>query len=502
MELRPYQLDVIERCREAIRSGKRRLILQAATGAGKTVMGAALIRATVAKGNPCLFLAHRRELVYQCSDKLDRFGIQHGILMSGEFKDCSLPVQIASVGTLYSRCIKRDSMYLPKAALIIPDECHRSLARSWEEILARYPQAVVIGLTATPARGDGRGLGLAGYEEIIETVSTKQLISEGFLVKCRIVAPTRPDLEGCKIKGGDYVLNAELEGRMNTRTLVGDIVKNWQQRAADRRTIVFCAGVAHADHVRQAFAEAGVAATTITGEMAVEHRNEIIAGVHRGDWRVITNCDVLTEGFDCPPISCIVVARPTKSIVRWRQMVGRCMRPAEGKADALIIDHSGSVYDPNLGFPDDDIRWTLDSTRKAARVTEPGELAEPQLCPQCQTMFRGRVCFACGYEIPRREREFKPPQQRDGELQELERNGELAEHELTKAWKSCLGVAANRGLNFRRAVGMFIGRTKQLPWKCKNLPHMPGRRDYDKLVGEVLPQFVRTKYSKNVESND
>lgn len=504
MQLRPYQLDVIERCRDAIRRGRRQLILQAATGAGKTVIAAALVEAAVAKGSHCLFLAHRRELVYQCSDKLTRFGVPHGILMSGEFSNTSEPVQIASVPTLYSRCIKRDKMYLPKADILILDECHRSLAHTWEEIMARYPGIVGIGLTATPARGDGRGLGLAGYEEIVETVSAKQLIADGFLVPCRIVAPSRPDLEGLEVRGGDYVRNAEYQSRMNQKPLIGGIVSNWQERAADRQTVVFCAGVAHAEAVRAEFAAAGVSATTITGEMPVEDRKQIIDEIARGAWQVTTNCDVLTEGWDCPPISCIVVARPTKSIVRWRQMVGRCMRPAPGKTDALIIDHSGSVYDPNLGFPDDEVAWTLDSARKAERKREPGEPPEPQVCPKCQSLFRGRICFSCGYEIPRRELNAKLPDHREGELEELERGGgALTDDHLKTIWSQCLGVAASRGWNYRRAVGMFIGRTHgTLPWKCPHLPHVPERWDYDKLVGEMLPQYVKRKYDKNVGASN
>ena len=216
--LRPYQADAIERLRAEIRQGRRRLILQASTGAGKTVIAADIIRRTVEKGGRVLFLAHARELIKQCSDKLWDVGVPHGLLMAGRGYQLSEPVQVASKDTLLSRAIRLGTLRLPEASLVVADECHRSLSRWWRYLLDQYPRAVILGLTATPARSDGRGLGDL-YQAMVQAVPTSQLIQDGYLVSTKVYAPYRPNLKGIRVERGDYN-REQLAARLNKKNLL------------------------------------------------------------------------------------------------------------------------------------------------------------------------------------------------------------------------------------------------------------------------------------------
>jgi len=200
MDLRNYQTEAVERLRDAYRDGARRLLLQAGTGAGKTVIGAALMGYALERGSRILFLAHRRELVYQCVDKLTRFDHPCGILMSGH-ETSAVATQVASIQTLWSRM--RRGRLPPPADLVVVDECHRTMARTYLEVLRAYPEAAVLGLTATPARLDGRGLGDV-YEAMVQCPSIPELQRDGYLVPGRYFAPYTPDLQGVPIKAGDY----------------------------------------------------------------------------------------------------------------------------------------------------------------------------------------------------------------------------------------------------------------------------------------------------------
>ena len=222
---------------------------------------------------------------------------------------------------------------------MVVDEAHRARARTYEQILGAYPDAVILGLTATPCRGDGRGLGNV-FEVMVECPSVSELIDLDFLVPTKVYAPTKPDLKGVATRQGDYVAR-QLEDRMNTAELVGDIVTHWHRLAEGRQTVVFASGVQHSIHLRDEFRTSGVWAEHIDGKTPKEERDEILKRLSRKEIDLVTNCMVLTEGWDQPEVSCVVLARPTKHMGLYRQMVGRVLRPAEGKSDALVIEHAG-----------------------------------------------------------------------------------------------------------------------------------------------------------------
>jgi DNA repair protein RadD len=402
-ELRAYQGDVIAAFYRTVGDGRRRIILVAPTGSGKTVIAAAIIGAARAAYRKVVVLAHRREIITQTSAKLHGNGVMHGIVQAGVGPRALEAVQVCSVQTLWQRAIRTDRMELPPADLLIIDECHRSPARTYRKIIDAYPNAVLLGLTATPCRGDGRGLG-GVFETMIACPQVAALVEQGFLVKTRCYAPTNPDLTGVRVQAGDYV-ERQLAERMDKPKLVGDIVTNWHKYGERRRTVCFCVNVAHSVHLRDEFIDSGVRAEHIDGGTPKAERDASLSRLASGEIDVITNCMVLTEGWDMPEVGCCILARPTRQMGLYRQMLGRVLRPAAGKNDAIVLDHSGAVY--RHGLAEDPVSWTLDPDRHAASAThglrcEPGSASRLLECSQCGAIrIGGQPCSHCGF-LPQR----------------------------------------------------------------------------------------------------
>jgi superfamily II DNA or RNA helicase len=396
--LRPYQVDMVARVEAERLAGRRRILLVLVTGGGKTVVIADIIAAARARGERVLVLAHRRELITQTSQKLYAVGVGHGIVQAGFPSRPGEAVQVASIQTLHARAIRSAKMDLPPADLVVVDEAHHARSESYQRIVASYPAATLIGMTATPCRGDGRGLGNT-FQVIVEGPPAADLIRDGFLVGTRVYAPARPDLRGVHTRAGDYV-ETELAERMDKPKLVGDIVSTWLRIGERRPTVVFATGVSHSVHLRDSFRAAGVAAEHIDGSTPIEQRDAILADLKAGRVDVVCNAMVLTEGWDCPEVSCLVLARPTKSIGLHRQMIGRVLRPAPSKIDALILDHAGAVF--AHGFAEDAITWTLEEDQRAENKVHAarGQAHRSTLttCPECHAVrFEGKACGECGW---------------------------------------------------------------------------------------------------------
>jgi DNA repair protein RadD len=402
-ELRAYQLDVINQCRQKLAAGISKICLVAPTGAGKTVIAAEIIRSAVAKGKRVLVLAHTREIIKQTSLKLNAAGIAHGIIMATDTVRPYEPVQVASVQTYWSRVISTRRLDPPPADLVIVDECHHIRARTWLKIIGSYPGVALIGLTATPCRSDGRGLG-SSFNVLVECPQVAELIRLAFLVGTRTYAPAEIDLRGVPTQTGDYVVS-DLAERVDTDPLVGDIISHWLKHAAGLKTIVFAVNVAHSRHIAAEFVKAGIAAEHLDGNTPKTVRDAILGRLVAGDTKVVVNCKVLTEGFDLPDVGCLVLARPTKQQGLYRQMVGRGLRPAEGKTHLVVLDHSGAIY--RLGCVEDAIEWTLQPDKRAAnqahtvrpvRDTDGSYQSRIVDCKGCGAKRRsGEACQHCGY---------------------------------------------------------------------------------------------------------
>jgi superfamily II DNA or RNA helicase len=446
-DLRDYQAAFIGDFNREVSLGRHKVMGVAPTGSGKTVIAAETVRQAASRGECVLFLVHRRELVRQSSQKLYAVGLDHGIIAAGFPTRPSVPVQVASISTLHARAVRCSSIEFPHADLVIVDEAHHTPARTWRRLIDAYPEAVVLGLTATPCRGDGRGLGDI-FEVMVECPPIAMLIGSGYLVPTRVYAPTQPDLDGVRVRGGDYI-EAELAERMDKSQLVGDVVTHWHRLADRRRTIVFATSVAHAVHLRDEFGRSGVAAAHVDGTTPAAERDAILAGLGSGALEVVTNCGVLTEGFDLPDIGAIVMARPTKSLGLYRQIVGRGLRPAPGKSDCVVLDHAECTLEH--GFIDEPIEWTLAPDK---RPQQPAQTARASRraktlvdCPECSAArWEGQPCPACGW------RPHAKPQDvefLDGELGLLTRDGTVensaAAAEKDLFYRQLIWIARERG---------------------------------------------------------
>jgi DNA repair protein RadD len=327
--LRPYQTDIAAEFERRVERGDRSILLVAPTGSGKTVIASTTIAGCTRR---VLVVAHRREIVNQTSDKLAARGVPHGIIQAGDEKKLRpmAAVQVASIQTLYARAVRSRTMLMPLADLLIIDEAHHACAMTYKKVIDAYPNAIVLGLTATPCRGDGRGLG-GIFKTMIECPQVPDLIDQGYLVRSRVYAPVDPDLRGVRTQAGDYV-ESQLAERMDRDQLVGDIVTHWFKYGESRKTVAFACSVGHSVHISDEFIKAGVRAEHLDGSTAIDERVAILGRLASGETQVVCNCMVLTEGFDLPDIGCIILARPTKKMGLYRQSIMMRLRKIDGMA--------------------------------------------------------------------------------------------------------------------------------------------------------------------------
>jgi DNA repair protein RadD len=327
-------------------------------------------------------------------------------------------------------------------------------------------------MTATPCRTDGRGLGNT-FETMIQCPQVEELIELGYLVGTKVFAPSTPDLQGVHTRQGDYV-QEELARRVDRAELVGDIVSHWHRLADRRKTVVFATNVSHSIHLKDEFIRSGVKAEHIDGSTPKDERDEILARLSAGDLELVSNCMVLTEGWDQPDVSCIVLARPTKSMGLFRQMVGRGLRPYEGKDHCLVLDHAGATY--HHGFVQDPVIWTLDEDERAESPEQISRSSSSERkllsCEKCAAVrTAGKPCSNCGH-MPKRRGEHLDVI--DGDLAHLDRNGRLHPHQWTPAMKAdfqqqLVGIAMQRGYKLGWAAHKFKEKFGHWP-RISNVP--------------------------------
>ena len=453
LTLRPYQSQAVHDLRLAYRDGARAPLLVLPTGGGKTIVMAEILRSLSERGRSGLVLVHRRELIAQTSAKLDLAGVPHGIIAAGHAPTPS-PIQVASVQTL----ARRPHAIAAPPDLIVIDEAHHATAGSWLRALDRWPVALRLGVTATPIRLDGRGLS-AVFDRLVLGPSVADLTREGFLTTARIYAPPQQaDLSGIKRRAGDFAVD-EAAARLDRPSVTGDAIEHFRRLAGSHRAITFCCSTAHAEHVCKQFNDARIHAATLLGSTDPVQRDRVVQSFASGDLQVLVTVDVVSEGFDVPAAGCAILLRPTQSLGLYLQQVGRVLRPAPGKAHAIVLDHVGNVS--RHGFPDDPRDWSLESLQRGRGGSSP---AAPSVrtCEQCFAAFKpAPVCPVCGTPAKLSTREI---QQRDGELQELARDAIARSRRRdvgrARTLPELLAVAAQRGYSPGWAYRVHHGRSR------------------------------------------
>ena len=334
---RRCQVEAVEALRHAVtRWGWRRPILHLATGAGKGHIIAGLCKLSVDRGRRPLVLVHRRELVEDLAARLGRLGLDVGVVQA-QRRETDAPAVVASVQSLASR-----PESVGQRHLVIVDECHHATAPTYQAVIAAQPGALVVGMTATPYRSDGEGgtVGLgSAFDGVAYSYPTAEAIHDGVLVPPRgIQIQTHMGLGDVPItRGGDYDEEA-LQRAVDVPARNALIVEKWLEHGEGRQTLAFAVSVEHAQHLAEAFTEAGVAAAAVWGDMPPAARARAVEDYHAGRLRVLVSRDLLFEGFDAPSTSCLIRARPTRSAIIARQLVGRGLRVAPAKTDCLVLD--------------------------------------------------------------------------------------------------------------------------------------------------------------------
>ena len=404
MRLRPRQKTFVERSVAALASRGNTLGV-APTGAGKTIMLSAVTGEMIGDGAKACVLAHRDELTAQNRAKFQRVvpGVATSVIDATE-KSWGGQVAFAMVPTLARASNLAD---MPRLDLLVVDEAHHAVADSYRRIIDRVreanPDARIFGVTATPNRGDRKGLREV-FDNVADQVRLGELIASGHLVPPRtfvIDVGVQDELRSVRKTMSDFDM-AEVAGIMDRALVTDEVIRHWKEKAGDRQTVVFCSTVAHAEHVTDAFKAAGVSAALIHGDLAAETRKAILASYAAGDIRVVVNVAVLTEGWDHPPTSCVVLLRPSSYKSTMIQMVGRGLRtvdpeeyPGIVKTDCIVLDFGTSSL----------IHGTLEQDVDLDGKTETGE-APTKTCPACEAEIplAATECPLCGEAFPREER--------------------------------------------------------------------------------------------------
>jgi superfamily II DNA or RNA helicase/AraC-like DNA-binding protein len=364
--LRDYQQTLVQDIYRAWSDGNRKVLAQLPTGAGKTICFAQIAKDFVQKQGRVLVLTHRKELIEQSANKIrEATGLDVGIVKAGIKPDYSALVQVASVQSLGSRMDNLDSV-----SLVVCDEAQHSIAKSWRAILSQFPNQYILGVTATPVRLDGSGF-IDQYDILIQGASVSELISSGVLSNYRLyAAPTAMDTTSVKKQGGDYSIS-ELAERNSAIELSGHLIDSYRRHADGLQAIVFAINVEHSKAIADRYNQAGITAAHLDGRTPDKVRTETIAAFRRGEIRVLANCNLFDEGFDLPSLGCVQIARPTQSLGKYLQMLGRGARPEKGKDCAIYIDHTQNYL--IHGLPDADREWSLDGVKS---VLSPIGMAE------------------------------------------------------------------------------------------------------------------------------
>lgn len=435
MKLRPYQKDSKSDIYSRWAQGDKNVLEVLPTGAGKTVLLSDIVHDN--KGATCV-IAHRQELVSQISLALAHNGVRHrivappatvrwivGLHMRGvgrSWYEPSSRVAVAGVNTILRRTGELGD-WLRSVTLWVIDEAHHvTKDNQWGKAAALFPNARGLGVTATPLRADGKGLGRHAdgvFDSMVVGPGMRDLIASGYLTDYRIFAPPSDlDLSSVKTSAatGDYSAPG-LRNAVEKSHITGDVVAHYLRIAPGKLGVTFATDVASATEIAEKFNAAGVPAAVVSAKTPDKERVSILRRFKNRELLQLVNVDLFGEGFDLPAIEVVSMARPTQSYALFVQQFGRALRLMDGKDWAIIIDHVGNVV--RHGLPDAPKSWSLDR-REKRRSSAPTDVMPVKACPKCTGVFERihKVCPFCGHYAEPVER--SGPEFVDGDLCELD----------------------------------------------------------------------------------
>lgn len=402
-KLRSYQQETIDKVYQSMRSGHRRIVVQQPPRTGKTVIMAEIARKTTAKGNRVMFIIHRKEVLEQAIETFKLQGVDMNLTTMG------------MVQTLTRRVNQLD-----KPQLILVDEAHHALAKSYLNILDAFPNAYVLYFTATPIR-----TGHDQLDQIADDIVTGKSIE--WLTKHHFLAPFHyyglGDIDRSKLRksNGDY--SSESMDQAISHEIYGHIVEQYQRLAKGKQAVVYCHSIESAKKITQQFEQAGITAAEVDGNTEVALRDELVQQFRDQKLTILVNVNLFTEGVDLPNVDCVIMARPTSSLALYLQFSMRCLNPREGKT-AIIIDHVDNFL--TFGLPNNDRNWSeaivTKDKRKAKSSTENGPAIAQ--CNYCfGTFYRDQIvddcCPLCGHELKKETKDYKIV---NVDLQEIKEN--------------------------------------------------------------------------------
>lgn len=490
IQLRDYQLGLIDKVRDSIKRGNKKVLMVLPTGGGKTFIMAEIARRSVDNGHRVLAMMHRRQLVNQMSDRFNDYKIDSGIIMAGIETDLDCKVQIGTIQTYYRRLQIYDvsNPFFVDASVIFIDEAHRSLSNTFQKTLSNYKEKIVIGVTATPCLASGKGMGKY-YDDLIEGAGIQELIDLKYLVPGRYYAPSKPDLDKIKTVAGDYD-KKELGIRMNKQKLIGDVFENWSRLAGGMKTVVFAVNVKHSRALCDEFVKHGVDAEHLDAHSSEDRREEVLNNLIFGNTQVVCNVGLYTEGFDYPGMECIIIARPTKSMGLWRQMVGRGLRPAPGKTECVVIDHGACV--DRLGFVEDDVLWSLEGKdvaykKKVVRKKEKHLMT----CTECHYVFTGNRCPNCGMMVADYKKKIDAF---DADLVEIGKNRKKFTIEDKTEWYGMFEFyRRQKGYNPGWTAHKYREKFGVWPRGMDGVPPIPPDNEFSNYMKHLIIKWVKTK---------
>ncbi|MGI8583803.1 MAG: DEAD/DEAH box helicase [Chitinophagaceae bacterium] len=362
VELRKYQTDGISKIFEAWdpkRLNLKNVLFQMPTGTGKTTVFSEIVRKAHLKNKFVLIVVHRIELVEQIAQRLSSFNVSVGIISANTNPEPDKEVQVATIQTLSKRTY-------PPADIVIIDECHHSKADTYKKLWSIYPDARFLGVTATPVRITGEGFDDL-YDILIPIGSLSYFFEHNFLAKVKHLVCGIPDLSRVRQKMRDYDLQM-LKNVMLSNTLMANLVDSYKKFANGKKTIVFAVDVEHSQNIVKRYLEAGIPSAHLDSKTPKQERISILNKFRAGEILVLSNVDIVSEGFDVPDCEVVQLARPTKSLVLYLQQVGRCMRPSPGKEHAIVLDNAGLWLEHSLSFIDRN--WTLKGIKSSNKYKQ------------------------------------------------------------------------------------------------------------------------------------